>query len=96
MQKLSMRLNFILVCSLLSAILLTWITPKVIGVLFTPPVSFGTNCEPAAAWSMSKLVWTQFVGLLLGALFAVIWVLLPGKKTATPPPSAPVEPPAAP
>ncbi|HRO66790.1 MAG TPA: hypothetical protein PL182_04435 [Pseudobdellovibrionaceae bacterium] len=92
MQKLSMRFNFILICSLLSAVLATWITPKVIGVLFTPPVSFGTNCEPAAAWSMSKLIGTQFVGLALGALFAVIWVLLPGKKPAQVPTPPPVNP----
>lgn len=94
MRKLSMRLNFILACSLLSAILLTWVTPKIIGVLFTPPVSFGTNCEPAAAWSMSKLVWSQFVGLVAGAVFAIIWVLLPGKKPAPAPtasnPTSPV------
>lgn len=80
MKKLSLRLNFILICALVSALFLTWIAPKVIGILFTPPVSFGTNCEPAAAWSMSKLVWTQFIGLVIGALFAIVWVMLPGKK----------------
>ncbi len=80
MQKLSLRLNFILICALVSAIFLTWLAPKVIGILFTPPVSFGTNCEPAAAWSMSKLIWTQIIGMVLGAIGAIIWVLLPSSK----------------
>lgn len=89
MQKLSLRLNFILTCALIMALVLTWLAPKVIGMLFTPPVSFGTNCEPASAWAMSKLVSTQLIGLVIGALFAVVWVLLPSKKKPAVEPPAP-------
>jgi lipoprotein signal peptidase len=50
----------------------TFITPIVIKVLFTPPVSFGTNCEPAAAWSMNKLINTQLFGIVLFMVLGVI------------------------
>lgn len=74
MKKFSTNLNVLLLSGLFTAALLTWLGPKVIGLLFTPPVSFGTNCEPAAAWSMQKLIWTQFIGLILGALGAGVFV----------------------
>jgi F0F1-type ATP synthase assembly protein I len=41
-------------------------------VLFTPPVSFGTNCEPAAAWSMNKLINTQIFGIIVFMIFGLI------------------------
>jgi hypothetical protein len=50
----------------------TFITPVVIKVLFTPPVSFGTNCEPAAAWSMNKLINTQIFGIIVFMIFGLI------------------------
>lgn len=62
----SRTLNFVFGLGLLGAILFSFVTPYVISVLFTPPVSFGTNCEPAAAWSMSKLHTSEVVGLLVG------------------------------
>lgn len=85
MQKLSLRLNFIFTCALVTALLLTWLAPKVIGILFTPPVSFGINCEPAADWAMSKVIWTQIIGLVMGAIGATIWLLLPGDKSKSSP-----------
>ena len=50
----------------------TFVTPIVIKVLFTPPVSFGTNCEPAAAWSMNKLINTQLFGIILFMILGLI------------------------
>lgn len=57
---------------LLGWAIFTFITPYVIKVLFTPPVSFGTNCEPAAAWSMSKLIGTQIFGVILFMILGLI------------------------
>lgn len=74
MKNISRNLNVILATALIFAIFLTWLGPIVIRILFTPPVSFGTNCEPAAAWSMSKLIWTQGIGLMFGALVSTIFV----------------------
>jgi hypothetical protein len=74
MQKISKNLNFVLISAILSAAIFTWISPKVLGLLFTPPVSFGTNCEPAASWSMNKLIWTQVIGLILGSLGAAFFL----------------------
>jgi len=74
MKNVSRNLNVILITGLLFAIFLTWLGPIVIGVLFTPPVSFGMNCEPAAAWSMHKLIMTQVIGLIVGMLVSGIFV----------------------
>lgn len=82
MKKLSKNLNVILLGALTSAALFTWIGPKVLSLLFTPPVSFGMNCEPAAAWSMQKLIWTQAIGLGIGAIAGMVYVS--SRKTAPP------------
>ena len=60
---------------LLGAVLFTWVTPGVISMLFTPPVSFGTNCEPAAAWATEKLIKSQIAGVVLGAAVGGIWLI---------------------
>ncbi|MCX6127343.1 MAG: hypothetical protein NTV34_21695 [Proteobacteria bacterium] len=65
--------NWVFSFGLLGWAVCTFITPYVIKVLFTPPVSFGTNCEPAAAWSMNKLIMTQVVGIVV---FMVLGVFL--------------------
>ncbi len=75
MKNFSRYLNVILMCAVIAAALLTLIGPAVIRVLFTPPVSFGTNCEPAASWSMSKLIWTQVIGFILGALAGFVFMV---------------------
>lgn len=81
MKKFSAHLNVILLAALVTAIFLTWLGPIVIRLLFTPPVSFGTNCEPAAAWSMQKLIWTQMIGLIVGALAAMAYIATRKNKT---------------
>lgn len=68
-------LNFVFGFGLLGGILMALITPFIISVLFTPPVSFGTNCEPAAAWSMSKLHQSELVGILLGGIGGLLLAL---------------------
>lgn len=59
---------------ILGAFLTTWIAPKVIAILFTAPVSFGTNCEPAANWATEKLIASQLVGLVGGMLATGIYL----------------------
>lgn len=61
-------LNFVFGFGLLGAFSMSLITPHVISVLFTPPVSFGTNCEPAAVWSMNKLHVSEAIGALGGMI----------------------------
>ncbi len=48
--------------------LISLVAPTVINVLFTPPVSFGTHCEPAVQWALNQFRTTQLVGLVVGAL----------------------------
>jgi hypothetical protein len=70
--KFSRTANWMFGFGLLGWAVFTFITPIVIKVLFTPPVSFGTNCEPAAAWSMNKLINTQLFGIVLFMVLGVI------------------------
>lgn len=59
---------------ILGAVISTWVAPRVISILFTPPVSFGTNCEPAAAWATQKLISSQIGGMALGVVLALGWM----------------------
>lgn len=78
----SRTLNFVFGFGLLGAILISFITPVVIKVLFTPPVSFGTNCEPAAAWSMEKLHLSEFTGMFLGMIVGLVLAIYFKKRKA--------------
>ncbi len=69
---------------LLGAMICTWVTPGVISLLFTPPVSFGTNCEPAAAWATEKLIRSQIAGVLIGAGIGGIWLVSRKLKKSSP------------
>lgn len=64
--------NWMLSFGLLGWAFFTFITPFFIKALFTPPVSFGTNCEPAADWSMNKLITTQVVGVVLFMVIGLV------------------------
>ena len=57
------------------AVVSTWIAPRVISMLVTPPVSFSTNCEPAATWATDKLITAQVAGLALGMIIACLWMV---------------------
>lgn len=71
-MKFSRVANWMFGFGLLGWAIFTFITPFVIKVLFTPPVSFGTNCEPAAAWSMNKLINTQVFGIIIFMILGLI------------------------
>ncbi len=71
-MKFSRVANWMFGFGLLGWAVFTFITPIVIKVLFTPPVSFGTNCEPAAAWSMNKLINTQLFGIVIFMILGLI------------------------
>ncbi len=75
-------LSFCLGFGLIGAVICTWVAPRIISVLFTPPVSFGTNCEPAAAWATDKLISSQISGALIGAILALFWLALRRVKSA--------------
>lgn len=68
MKNFHKNLNFAFAGGLFGLALMTWIAPKSIGLVLTPPVSFGVNCEPAASYSMQKLILFQAIGLVLGIL----------------------------
>lgn len=65
---------------LVGAIIATLIAPTIIRVLFTPPVSFGVNCEPAATWSMESVIKSQVIGIVVGALVGLVLYIYFSKK----------------
>lgn len=71
MKNFHKHLNIALIGGLIGIAFMTWIGPKMIGLILTPPVSFGVNCEPAATYSMQKLIIAQLVGLVLGTLLTL-------------------------
>jgi hypothetical protein len=79
-----------LVGALVCGILSTWVGPKAIAYWYAPPVPSGAasafNCTDAVAWAMHKLVLTQIVGTLFGALIGVIVGLASHRRE--PPPRA--------
>jgi hypothetical protein len=91
MKNISRNLNVILTTALAFALILTWLGPFVIKLLFTPPVSFGVNCEPAAAFAMNKLIWTQTIGLVAGGLSSAIFLATRGSKKNAPAAEAPAK-----
>ncbi len=56
-------LNWVFGFGFIGWAVVTFVTPPFIKFLFTSPVSFGTNCEPAAEWAMSNLLKTQIIGI---------------------------------
>ena len=73
MNSFHKNLNFAFVGGFFGLALMTWLAPKTIGLVIAPPVSFGTNCEPAASYSMQKLILWQAIGMAIG-LLATFWV----------------------
>jgi hypothetical protein len=86
--------------AIVGAILASFIAPQLIGWYNTPGSTVATMCDCAklAAEVTSKLLWSQLVGALLGAVIAiVIGVLVArGRKAKGGTPAAPATPPAPP
>ncbi len=72
MKGLSKVINVIFLGGFLGAVAMTWLAPKIIEMFLTPPVSFGVNCEPAAVYSMQKLILCQIIGIIFGSLLFLI------------------------
>jgi hypothetical protein len=80
MNNFSKKLNWMLGGALLVSLIFSWISPKIIGLLFTAPVSFGINCEPAGHWAMEKLMYTQFAGVIIGLIAGAVLAFGSKKK----------------
>jgi hypothetical protein len=62
------------ILSLVSAVAGTWLAPRVISWYFEPPVSIGVNCQAATVWAMDRLIWTQLICLIFGAILGALIV----------------------
>ena len=56
------------------------LAPSVFHMLFTPPVSFGTHCEPSVDWALRNFRNTQLVGLIVGAVAGPVLAALVRKR----------------
>jgi hypothetical protein len=83
-----------LVCAIVLGILSTWLGPKMIAYWYAPPVPAGAasafNCTDAVMWAMHKLVLTQIIGTIAGALIGIVIGVLMRRKPA---PAKPAQPP---
>ena len=81
MKNFHKNLNIAFIGGLIGTVVMTFLGPKMIGLMLTPPVSFGVNCEPATIYSMQKLILAQIVGLVLGVIltFFIRYKLFGGK-----------------
>ena len=71
-QRSQMTLWFIVVSSLIGALLSSWLAPKFISWYFNPPAQFGVSCLEPIQWAMSRLRWTQFIGTFIGGLVGLV------------------------
>jgi hypothetical protein len=72
----------VLLCGILTLVVASFVAPSVIHFLFTPPVSFGVNCEPAVDYALRGFRTTQLIGFVLGAVGGAAFIFLRSKKTA--------------
>ena len=74
-----------LVGILLGGVLTSWLSPKVIGWYFDPPVNIGVNCRAATEWAMHKFRLAQLFGMSFGGAAAFLLATLRRKPKALPP-----------
>jgi hypothetical protein len=79
-RKWSKFLWLITLGGLLGAGIATWLAPKSIAWYFAPPVEFGVNCKPAVEWALQKMRIAQGLGLLIGALFGLMFFIILWKR----------------
>jgi hypothetical protein len=84
-----------LVSAIVFGVLSTWLGPKMIAYWYAPPVPSGAasafNCTDAVAWAMNKLVLTQIIGTLAGAVIGIVIGAVMRGKTKPPAPVAPAK-----
>ncbi len=68
---------------LFGALLSSWLSPRMIGWYFEPPVNIGLNCRPATEWAMRKLQIAQLFGMGIGAVLTLFLRSLFRKKSPT-------------
>ena len=71
---------WVLSFGLLAAFTVSFIAPSVIGMLFTPPVQFGLNCEPAGTFAMMSLRKSQIIFFVLGAILGGVFYVFLKKR----------------
>jgi len=85
-----------LACALFFGILASWLGPKMIAYWYAPPVPAGAatafNCTDAVTWAMTKLVWTQIIGSLGGAVIGIVIGLLLFRRKPAAPKASPASP----
>lgn len=68
MKNFHKNLNIAFIGGLIGAVFMSFIGPKIIEMLLSPPVNFGINCGPATTYGLKKLILCQIIGLIVGVV----------------------------
>jgi len=74
MEDKKIKLKYVPWGGVLGFLIASWLGPKLIALLFTPPVSFGLQCEPVGRWSMNQLIKTQLMGFVGGIILTFFFL----------------------
>ena len=91
-------LVWMLALGLVFAIVATLLAPSVLGWYFTPPQGgvVMMKGDDAVRWGMHRLIQTQFIALVIGAVLGILVGLrLRSRSANLPPPRASTTPPSA-
>jgi membrane associated rhomboid family serine protease len=72
---------FSFVGALLGGILANWLSPRLIGWYFDPPVDIGVNCRAATEWAMARLQWAQLAGTVFGLVLGLVFYRLTSQRS---------------
>lgn len=66
----------------ISAVLVSYLAPKVLGWYWETPLNIGVSCKPAVEWGVARFQELQVISVLVGGLVSafLVSVLFRGKK----------------
>lgn len=69
LQKL---LQWVVLCTAIMVILVSWVAPSTIAWYFATPVPVGVDCRPATEWAMQRLRYAQAIASGIGVVVGVL------------------------
>jgi len=85
-QKAHIALWLVAVFALLGGLFTTYTAPKFLTWYFDPPAQFGINCVGPIDWALTRFLWAQATGIILGAIagLVIFYFWIKRQRTKTP------------